>query len=335
MRNLLLFTFLLVAFFAMSSGCGNKEDAPSVFPPIITLKFPAESAIIPGEVILNGNITDECLTMVEIKVTNDVTGKEYINKKPNLTSQLEYSISEIFTPTDLKGETPITIYIKAENCSNRTAIKVVKFKAKPLTTITFYITRAKDGKPIPNVAIALYKDLPYYQFDSHVRDLGFTNELGILEWKHPTDSLIPKVHHFRFGAKGYNSGAIYVTNASDKNFKGVLVGQALVQLHTKFTDTVPQKCICYHDFFHKPNVNYPANNVKSVLMWTKGRTQLDTTLIFEIASDYWFNKLVCYKLDPNYAITASDLILHDSVNAKKLTLPDRLTDTTLVVDCHW
>jgi hypothetical protein len=116
---------------------------------------------------------------------------------------------------------------------------------------------------------------------------------------------------------------------------GTLSEKARVQLHTKFTDTVPQKCICYHDFFQRPNVNAPKTNSKGLLIWTKGRTQLDTILNFNIPSNYWSNKLICYKLDPSYAILYSDLVLHDSVPRKKHILPDRLTDTTLVVDFHW
>lgn len=124
------FALLALAFATTFQACHN-HDEDDANPPILTIESPTEGAVLSGEVHIKGKTTDESLHEMEIKVTNDATGAEYLKAAPEVHDETEYSFDEHFTPTGLTGETAVTLVITVEDHSDHVTTKTVKFKVKP------------------------------------------------------------------------------------------------------------------------------------------------------------------------------------------------------------
>lgn len=126
---------LLLAAFALTATLAtvacHKHDEDDTTAPVLTLESPTEGAVLSGEVHVHGKVTDESLHEMEIKVTNDATGAEYLKATPEVHDETEHSFDEHFTPTGLTGETAVTLVITVGDHSDHVTTKTVKFKVKP------------------------------------------------------------------------------------------------------------------------------------------------------------------------------------------------------------
>ena len=123
-----LFALLLAtAIFA----CKDGDDEGDTSAPVLTLEEPADNESVSGEVHVHGKVTDESLHELEIVVTKDSDGTEFLKVSPTVHDETEYHFDEHFTPAGLTGETPVTLTITVSDHSDHTTVKTVKFKVKP------------------------------------------------------------------------------------------------------------------------------------------------------------------------------------------------------------
>ena len=326
---------LLLANFLLPLSCQKSESAPPVDNPQALLTFQITQAK-DGKPVPNATIKlwretglNTPSELVETLGITDALGTlEWTYSKDLLPSQHHFSceadgydsiLISITNPLDKKFTGKMSLSGTTTN--------------PPLSPLTFQITRTKDGKPVPNATIKLWKKTDLYGPIQLVETLGKTDALGMLEWTYSKDSL-PSQHHFSCSADGYNGIAFYVNNPLDKTFTGKMSQVAQVTLHVAFTDTVPQKCLCYHRFIHQPNQHAPAGDGQKILLWTDERTELDETISLSIPSSQWSNEIICYKFDPSYQVNSS-LFFPNDQNKRSFKFPAPTIDSTFVIDFKW
>jgi hypothetical protein len=122
-KLLFLAVFATTTFF---SACKKEDKAPE-----ITLDEPTEGMVVSGEVHIHGQVTDEDLHNLDIKVTKDADGSELFTYSKHWHGKSEFEIDQHFTPTGLTGETDVTLLIEVEDGLDQISTKTVKFKVKP------------------------------------------------------------------------------------------------------------------------------------------------------------------------------------------------------------
>ena len=131
MINMKLYHVLLAAMTLLPLASCHNHDEEDTNAPVLTLNEPAEGASISGQVHIEGKVTDESLHEMEITVTKDSDGSQYLHVTPEVHDETDYSFDEHFTPSGLTGETPVTLVITVSDHSDHTTTKTVKFKVKP------------------------------------------------------------------------------------------------------------------------------------------------------------------------------------------------------------
>ena len=127
-QNLLLFFALFISVLAFNA-CKDNNDEGDTIAPVLTIENPTEGASISGEVHIHGNVTDESLHEMEIKVTQDSDGSELFKANPTVHDETDFDFDEHFTPGVL-AETPVTLTITVEDHNSNVTTKTVKFKVK-------------------------------------------------------------------------------------------------------------------------------------------------------------------------------------------------------------
>lgn len=129
-QNLLLLFALFISVVSFNACKDDDDDhAADTTAPVLTIEDPTEGASISGEVHIHGDVTDESLHEMEIKVTQDSDGAELFKANPTVHDLTEYQFDEHFTPGVL-AETPVTLTITVEDHSDNVTTKTVKFKVK-------------------------------------------------------------------------------------------------------------------------------------------------------------------------------------------------------------
>ncbi|MBC7775807.1 MAG: hypothetical protein H7246_10275 [Phycisphaerae bacterium] len=124
-------SFLFAAFcFFTIAACDHNHDADDTNPAVLTIDEPLNNDLISGEVHIEGDVTDENLHSMEIKVTQDFDGAELFKATPVIHDKTEYHFHEHWFPT-LTAETAVTLTITVEDHFENITTKTVKFATKP------------------------------------------------------------------------------------------------------------------------------------------------------------------------------------------------------------
>ena len=122
-------SLLFAAFcFLTLAACNHNEDDTNA--PMLTIDKPQENDSISGEVHIEGDVTDEGLHAMEIKVAQDSDGAELFTASPVVHDKTAYHFNEHWMQT-LAAETAVTLTITVEDHNGNKTIKTVKFAAKP------------------------------------------------------------------------------------------------------------------------------------------------------------------------------------------------------------
>lgn len=128
------FKLLIAAsiFAASFAACKDDDDTTDKNAPVVTITSPTAGESISGEVHIMFSVTDESLHELLVTVTDDATGDTlYIPAEdPEVHDLTSYDFHDHFTPT-IAAETDVTLNILAEDHSDHTTTKTVKFKVKP------------------------------------------------------------------------------------------------------------------------------------------------------------------------------------------------------------
>jgi hypothetical protein len=127
-HNILLFGSILLL--SVCASCHHHDDNDTVAPTLSILS-PTADASLTGTVSIAGTTADEkSLHEISIVVTNDSDGAELFKAEPEVHNKANYSISEVWAPSGLGAETPVTLTVTVEDHGENKTVQTVKFKAK-------------------------------------------------------------------------------------------------------------------------------------------------------------------------------------------------------------
>lgn len=121
---------LVIALAALSFAACHHHDEDDTTDPVLTITSPTANASISGAVTIAGTLTDESLHELSIKITKDADNSELFSAAPSVHDETSYTIAETWTPTGITTETPVTLTVIAEDHSEHTVTKTVKFSVK-------------------------------------------------------------------------------------------------------------------------------------------------------------------------------------------------------------
>ena len=124
-RSLLFSVFCLLTMAACHDHHADDANAP-----VLTIKNPIEGASLSGEIHIQGDVTDESLHEMEIKITKNSDGSELFKASPGVHNKKEFDFDEYFTPS-VAAETAVTLTVTVVDHSDNTTTKTVKFTVKP------------------------------------------------------------------------------------------------------------------------------------------------------------------------------------------------------------
>lgn len=110
------------------AACHKHEEESNA--PVLTILEPLSNDSVSGEVSIEGDVTDESLHEMEIKVTLDADGSQLFLATPEVHDETAYHFHEHWTPT-VSEETAVTLTIIVSDHSDNTTTKTVKFTVKP------------------------------------------------------------------------------------------------------------------------------------------------------------------------------------------------------------
>ncbi len=123
-------SLLFAAFCLLTVVACHKHDDNDTTAPVLTIDEPLANESVSGEVHIEGDVTDESLHEMEIKVTQDSDSAELFKATPEVHDLTAYHFHEHWTPT-VSAETAVTLTITVEDHNSNKTVKTVKFAVKP------------------------------------------------------------------------------------------------------------------------------------------------------------------------------------------------------------
>ena len=124
--------FLLFAAlcFLTVAACKHDHDEDDTTPPTLTIDEPLENDSVSGEAHIEGDVTDESLHNMEIRITQDSDGAELYKVSPEVHDKTAYHFHQHWAPT-LSAAKAVTVTITVEDHQENKTVKSVKFTINP------------------------------------------------------------------------------------------------------------------------------------------------------------------------------------------------------------
>lgn len=123
-------SLLFAAFCLLTIAACKHDHEDDTTAPVLTIAEPAENDSVSGEVHIEGDVTDESLHELSIKITKDSDGSEVFSATPEVHDLTAYHFHEHWEQT-VSAETAVTLTIIVEDHNENKTTKTVKFTVKP------------------------------------------------------------------------------------------------------------------------------------------------------------------------------------------------------------